>query len=362
VLSATDPSGDPLAAARAWLVDGALTPWDQPSRFGPAGRLGRRVLRRLLRPYEIRQREFQRAVVDALALHAGRLETLRAYLEILRDAADRIAERQVAGRRDAAPLLAAARRAIDRRIDALRETLDPDIYLGDPSTFQTVDESGRRLMGFVGEPRSADATLGFLATFRGPEERVCELQHYYVDTFLLGRAPVLDIGCGRGELLDLLRDAGIEAFGVENSPVLIDHCRAKGHRVELADGLDYLASRPDGSLGAVFTAQVIEHLSQEQQFRLFEQARQKLKPEGVLVVETLNPHSLQVLTTFWVDPTHTGPVFPEVALFYCRSAGFAAARILFPSGTGDLETDLRAQNEYAVVASAVPGEIGLQSP
>ena len=71
--------------------------------------------------------------------------------------------------------------------------------------------------------------------------------------------------------------------------------------------------------------------------RFFALARRKLGPAGVLVVETVNPHSIPAMKTFWVDPTHEKPVFPEVALALCRLHGFGSARVVFPNGTGDLE-------------------------
>jgi SAM-dependent methyltransferase len=199
------------------------------------------------------------------------------------------------------------------------------------------------------EPSSAYAD--FEDVFRGPEERVRELLQPYVE-LLRGHEPVLDVGCGRGELLQLLAEAGVEARGVDIDPGMVERCRNKGLRVEQADAVSYLHELPAGALGAVIAVQVIEHLSYEDLQRLFEHSRRALAPGGMLVVETINPHSLPAFKTFWVDPTHRGPIFPEVAQALAVIHGFGEARILYPHGSGDAEGDRIEQTEYALVATA----------
>ena len=98
---------------------------------------------------------------------------------------------------------------------------------------------------------------------------------------LCGRSPVLDLGCGRGEFLDLLREAGIDSLGVDIDPGMVERCRRKGHdAVVLGDGLDYLDGLADASLGVIFSAQVIEHLPFASLIRLLALARRKLAPDG----------------------------------------------------------------------------------
>ena len=169
---------------------------------------------------------------------------------------------------------------------------------------------------------------------------------------------MLDAGCGRGELLELLRDEGVESFGVDMDEGMVERCWAKGLDVTLAEVTEFLEAREDGSLGAIFSAQVIEHMPQEKLLAFFALARRKLSPTGVLVVETVNPHSIPAMKTFWVDPTHEQPVFPEVALALCRLHGFGSASVLFPNGTDDLERDRREEGEYAVIATMAPSRTG----
>lgn len=118
-----EAASDPLALARAWLEDGALTPWDAGTRFGPLGRLWRRLLRRLLRPYEFRQREFQRVITEAVELNARRVEVLHAYTLLLRESLEELADREAAVRAEVSPRLAASRAALQRRLGALEAAL-----------------------------------------------------------------------------------------------------------------------------------------------------------------------------------------------------------------------------------------------
>ena len=202
-----------------------------------------------------------------------------------------------------------------------------------------------------GASSDQDTYRGFEDVFRGPEERVAERQAAYLE-LLTHHAPVLDVGCGRGELLDLLRERGLAYAGVDIDPGMVARCRAKGHEaVERASATEHLGGLRDASLGAIFSAQVIEHLSYEELVRLFELSLSKLGPGGLLIVETVNPHSAQALKTFWVDLTHKHPVFPEVALALARTTGFESAFVFHPNGTGNAEADRFREGEYALVAT-----------
>jgi cyclopropane fatty-acyl-phospholipid synthase-like methyltransferase len=161
---------------------------------------------------------------------------------------------------------------------------------------------------------------------------------------------VVEIGCGRGELLDLLRDARIPAVGIDLDEGMVRRCRAKGHDVEHVDALSYLRRQADSSVPAIFAAQVVEHLDYNDLLAFLDVSKVKLKPGGQLIFETVNPHALEAFKTFWTDLTHQRPIFPEVALAWCWLLGFDQAFVMFPQGTGDLDSDRRTQGEYAVVA------------
>jgi glycosyltransferase involved in cell wall biosynthesis/SAM-dependent methyltransferase len=196
-----------------------------------------------------------------------------------------------------------------------------------------------------------DAYRAFEDVFRGSEGYVRERQREYIQ--IIGRRqPVLDFGCGRGEFLDLLRHADLAYRGVDTDSGMVARCHEKGHsEVVHRDGLEYLQELPDASLGAIFSAQVIEHLTEEQLRKLLGLARQKLAPDGILIAETVNPHSPPALKAFWLDLSHQQPIFPEVALEYCREAGFSAAYVFHPTGTRNFERDRFTQFAFAVVAS-----------
>jgi 2-polyprenyl-3-methyl-5-hydroxy-6-metoxy-1,4-benzoquinol methylase len=234
----------------------------------------------------------------------------------------------------------------------LENELDATPYMADPDLFRTTGRSGEVRLGYSSrdEVEDASAYRMFEDIFRGAEDFIRDRQRVYVD-LLANHEPVLDVGCGRGELLDLLREAEIEARGIDVDGGMVAYCREKGHDVKLAEATEYLDRQRDRSLGAIFAAQVIEHMPYEALIRFFALARTKLADGGILIMETVNPHSIPALKTFWVDLTHEKPIFPEVALALCHIHGFESARVFFPNGGGRLEEDRRQQGEYAVVAT-----------
>jgi SAM-dependent methyltransferase len=176
----------------------------------------------------------------------------------------------------------------------------------------------------------------FEARMRGSRADVLERQRPYVADFRES-APVLDIGCGRGEFLSLLRDAGIEAVGVDRDPDLVAFCRAEGLVVEQGDALAYLEGLADASLGGVFAAQVVEHIPAAPLVRLLELAAAKLRPGGVFVAETMNPLSLIAMRNYFADLTHAQPLVPETLVLLARQAGFTDTELRFLNEPGDDE-------------------------
>jgi SAM-dependent methyltransferase len=177
------------------------------------------------------------------------------------------------------------------------------------------------------------------------------LMEPYVE-LLRGHEPVLDVGCGRGELLTLLREAGIAASGVDSDAGMAERAREQGLDVVVADGAQHVAALPADSLGAVTAMQVIEHLPYATLLALFTAARRTLRAGGLFVAETVNPHAAHALKTFWVDPTHRHPLFPEVTLVLARDAGFSEAFVCHLHGERDVRRDRFAQSSYALVATA----------
>ena len=161
----------------------------------------------------------------------------------------------------------------------------------------------------------------FAERFRGSEEYVNAGQQIYLPYFE-GRKNVLDIGCGRGEFLKLMRTAGVPAKGVELSAESVAICRSEGLDAEVADVYPYLAALPEGSLDGIFCSQVVEHVPPERLPELIRLCAQSLVPGGVIAIETPNPECLAIFAThFYLDPTHTRPVPHPLLIFYLEEFG-----------------------------------------
>jgi O-antigen chain-terminating methyltransferase len=167
--------------------------------------------------------------------------------------------------------------------------------------------------------------------------RLADYLPYFRDS-----GPVLDLGCGRGEFLELLREAGISARGVDQNLDMVHAARERGLDVEHADLFAALQATEHQSLGGVFLAQVIEHLPPGALGRLWRESHRVLRPGGILLAETVNPLSVYAfLHNYLRDPTHLRPIHPDTAAFMLRGAGFQQVEILWRSPV-DPETRLPA--------------------
>ena len=181
-------------------------------------------------------------------------------------------------------------------------------------------------------PQPAAAALpdyfAFESRMRAPTEEIRGRQRPYLDDFR-DAAPVLDVGCGRGEFLGLLRDEGIEARGVDADADMVAYARGEGLEVAQDDVLAQLERLYDGSLGGIFAAQLVEHLPPPALLRLLELAARKLRPGGLLVAETINPLSPLALRHYFADLTHAQPLVPETLELLARHAGFREVETRF---------------------------------
>src|SRR5262249_27738139 len=134
---------------------------------------------------------------------------------------------------------------------------------------------------------------------------------------------ILDLGCGRGEFLEVAREASLEARGIDQSEECIALCRSKGLEAARADLFDYLGALPDASLGGVFCSQVVEHLEPARLPDLVRLIARKVRSGALVAIETPNPECLAIFAThFYRDPTHTRPVPAALLRFYLEEAGF----------------------------------------
>jgi O-antigen chain-terminating methyltransferase len=141
-------------------------------------------------------------------------------------------------------------------------------------------------------------------------------------------APVVDVGCGRGEWLELIRDSGLIGKGIEINRVFIDMCRGLGLDITEGDAIESLRAMPEGSAGAVTAMHLIEHLAFEQAIALLDEMRRVLRPGGIVIVETPNPENLSVgHHWFYTDPTHRNPIPPQTLRWIVEARGFSEIRI-----------------------------------
>jgi len=165
---------------------------------------------------------------------------------------------------------------------------------------------------------------------------------------------VADLGCGRGELMCLLRAQGIETLGAEINAAECEDLQAAGLDVRCTDANAFLAGCEDASLAAVVVIQVVEHLEPEYFLELIGLFGEKIAPGGIAIVETPNPKCLAVAGNFYLDLTHKRPYPVETVQFYLERAGFAVmeTKYLMPCAEAYRVEDFPEANytDYAVVA------------
>ncbi|HEU4332555.1 MAG TPA: methyltransferase domain-containing protein [Lapillicoccus sp.] len=174
--------------------------------------------------------------------------------------------------------------------------------------------------------------VAFERRFRGSPDEILAVQSERYAELLADHAPVLDWGCGRGELLELLASRGVDVVGVEIDGGMVSEARSRGLTVHQVDAVSYMSTIEPESLGAVFSAHVAEHIPFEALLEVIHASLRALRPGGVFVAETPNPTSLVVPSnSFILDPTHLRPIHPSLFAFACETAGFRDVRLTFYS-------------------------------
>jgi SAM-dependent methyltransferase len=280
-------------AERFWPVTA-----ERPAGGGPKG-IVKRFLRKLMRwyvePLAADQRVFNDSVlklVDALSERADASTAAREQTErLVRELEERLAR-------------------LERRGPAAGGVAAPATVASQPAAASVPDY------------------FAFESRMRGSVESIRERQRGYLDE-LRQNPPVLDIGCGRGELLGLLREAGVAARGIDADADMVAYARGDGLEVEQADLVTYLEAAADRSLGAIFMGQVVEHLPAPTLVQALRLAAAKLRPGGVLIAETINPLSPIALRNYFADLTHAQPLVPETLELLARQSGFMETEIRF---------------------------------
>ena len=317
--------------------------------------------RRLLGRVLSRQQEFNAAVVEhinrnmALGLEAhhasaNTIEWMAGTIDGYRDARDEVerhleallarerrndtAVRALAAQheelRSALSVVQQAAHNLKREIEKV-SAVNPKSQTPNPKSQESNPESRVPNPGLNSQFDDLDSHkyVGFEDQFRGSPDDIRRRVEDYLPVFA-NASDVLDVGCGRGEFLELLRDRGVRAQGIDINPAMVEVCRGKGLQAETGDALAYLGGLPDGSLGGLFAAQVVEHLEPRYLMRLLDAAFDKLRPGAPIVLETINPACWFAFFESYIrDLTHVRPVHPDTLKYLLVATGFQRVEIRY---------------------------------
>ena len=168
-------------------------------------------------------------------------------------------------------------------------------------------------------------------------------------------ATALDLGCGRGEWLELLQENQFTASGIDLDDGMLSACRSRGLNVQTGDAIAYLKSLPADSLSIVSGFHIAEHLSLDDLQALIKEALRVLKPAGLLILEAPNTENLVVGTSsFYLDPTHQRPLPSALLNFLVGYLGFARSKVLGVQESVPLREELGPPSLFAVLSGVSP--------
>lgn len=177
--------------------------------------------------------------------------------------------------------------------------------------------------------------------FRGSEADILNRNSLYKDVLLKRlncniSSPVLDIACGRGEMLHIIKEAGLHEIGIDLNDIQIAYCKAKSLNVFKSDALGFLRNQPDNSLGAISSTHFVEHLKFDYLVEMLREAYRAVKPGGGIIIETPNPSNLVVSTIqFYMDPSHRNPIPMNLMELLLEKIGFRVEPIDLSQRTGN---------------------------
>jgi 2-polyprenyl-3-methyl-5-hydroxy-6-metoxy-1,4-benzoquinol methylase len=308
------PPAGPDAWRDVWQSDRRFHP--RPSKWEFFLRFVRRIVNRASEAEAERQRNFNIALLDLAAdlrrdIAAARDDLKRDLAAVQLDVrqADEALAAEVARLRELIPVAA-------RRNDALIAALDQKI---ETVAVRVRDLTNPVIQSGAYAPHSEDIIYRRLEdSLRGD----VDMTHYAA--LARDHQPLLDIGCGRGELLELCKAAGIEAHGFDTNERSVADLRARGISADLAGVPECFGAVDDASIGSIAALHVVEHLSVGGVFALYREAARVLRPGGLLMIETPNAEALAMTGgDFWRDPTHIAPRHPAALTVLAREHGFA---------------------------------------
>ena len=165
--------------------------------------------------------------------------------------------------------------------------------------------------------------------FRGIRQNIKDSQRDYLKYFK-DKKNVLDLGCGRGEFLELLKESNINAIGVDLYKDFVDYCNFKNLKAINDDIIRYLEDLNDESIDGIMCSQVVEHLTTDQILSLCNLTYKKLQSNSYIIIETPNPTSLSIYTNwFYVDPSHIKPIHPKTLEYFLKKTGFNDIQVIY---------------------------------
>lgn len=198
-----------------------------------------------------------------------------------------------------------------------------------------------------------DFYIAFENRFRGPFDVIKDRVSVYVDDLkhlANSEKTVVDIGCGRGELLTVLKESGIRAIGVDSNPSSVKSLKDRGFEAYCEDLAHFIERTPSGSVAAITMLHVVEHLPFDLLLTTFQEVFKVLEPGGIFIVETPNSLNLTVgASTFWIDPTHQKPLHPELLDFVAIRSGFTDTTIRGLTHNLDLNIDINSCFDIALI-------------
>jgi SAM-dependent methyltransferase len=238
----------------------------------------------------------------------------------------------------------------------------PEIRFLDLPLGERFHQAKYEMKEFLGEEQVSEEEYAYLCmqlVFRGSSESVSRQLAFVIDSMEVSQEtrslPIVDIGCGRGEMLQLLKSRGFKTLGVDTNRLVVRRLKEEGFDVFESDGIAFLEAYPNDSLGGVTAFHVIEHLDHDYFRRLTRLAFEKTAPGGFLLLETPNPFTPESLSYFYTDQTHVRPIQPFQLAFWVQYAGYVRERAHFsepvPAGRRQsLDNWLRLYQNHGIVA------------
>ena len=208
---------------------------------------------------------------------------------------------------------------------------------------------GSSTMGFAGA--GSGQYVDFVEAFRPTFDALLD-QLSYLKTWLPIAGVAVDLGAGRGEMVQVMSVHGLSSFGIDADESVVAAAGQKGIDVRLSDIDTFLDNCEPSSLDVVTAIQVVEHVNTDQLESWLEKMHRSLKPGGVFIAETPNPHAIDAFKAFWVDVSHVRPYYPESLLHMVQSAGFSRAEIWAPGEQDNVTDRLEFAGSYTLIATA----------